>query len=536
MIPVSIFMGLNIVNVNEKYQFAQMQQMGLEYNITLRSFIQKSQQHRGLSLVYLSGKEDLKGKILLLEEEIINIIGGMDEINTRLGKPLHVNNDWNHIKNQWLDLKDELYSLDMDVAYIRYTDLIDQMLVLNLHVANNSQLFLQPNSESYYLVEMIINQLPYLTEYMGQARAIGSGVAAKKDVTTSERNNLIYLRENISESLKKTSTIMDLALEAPQSKGHMDSLSNGDFEAAYTMLTLLDEGFINQDIITLDSYFYFEYTTEAIDSIYSLLVSYSNAVEESIFKYIDNLYFQRNILVFITFLTLIMMIYLFLGFYLSINRSVDSIKKACKNIANGSLTERVALTAQDETKEIETSLNQMLDILNSNFNEVKLAKMELERIAYRDGLTGVFNRKFFMDSLDKTIGDADQEDRLVCLMFIDLDKFKSVNDTFGHDVGDMVLKSVASLLTKLVGDSGVVFRIGGDEFTILIPNVKKIKDIKALSKSISDRVENLFTLNKSEINIGASIGYAFYPLDAKNGKDLLKKADMVMYNNKQRKR
>jgi len=158
------------------------------------------------------------------------------------------------------------------------------------------------------------------------------------------------------------------------------------------------------------------------------------------------------------------------------------------------------------------------------------------QIAHYDHLTGLVNRAMFMDRMAQFLSAAERHNLTAVIFFIDLDKFKIVNDTLGHDAGDDVLKETAKRLLGLVRKEDVVARFSGDEFAILLLNEKTheqaIFTSTMIAQKIIDRLSEVFYINRSELFIGSSVGISIFPEDGKSSEQLLKHADMAMYEAK----
>ena len=156
----------------------------------------------------------------------------------------------------------------------------------------------------------------------------------------------------------------------------------------------------------------------------------------------------------------------------------------------------------------------------------------LYRLAHYDPVTGLPNRLLFMDRLQQAIAQAQRNERLVAVMLLDLDRFKAINDSFGHSMGDLLLKGVAARLAGCVREDDTVARIGGDEFTVLLPEIRHIQDAATVAGKILKALAGPFSLGNHEIFVGTSIGIAFYPFHD-DIETLLKSADNAMYRAKE---
>lgn len=188
------------------------------------------------------------------------------------------------------------------------------------------------------------------------------------------------------------------------------------------------------------------------------------------------------------------------------------------------LSEQVGLIiVQNEVREFR--LERMIeDLLH--------AQVELEQ-ARHDVLTGLPNRAMFYELLTKHCSENLEQQKLLALMLIDLDKFKQVNDTLGHDAGDEILQQVSGRLQSCVGASSVVARLGGDEFTAILPEVSSPETAQNIGEKIVEELARPFTLAAGEAHIGASIGLTFFPKEADTPISLLKNADIAMYKAKE---
>ncbi|MES9960624.1 MAG: EAL domain-containing protein [Sedimenticola sp.] len=158
---------------------------------------------------------------------------------------------------------------------------------------------------------------------------------------------------------------------------------------------------------------------------------------------------------------------------------------------------------------------------------------QLVRHAHYDNLTGLANRLLFKDRLNQAMTESQRRGDLFALMFIDLDRFKSINDTFGHDAGDEVLRQVSSRIGKAVRKSDTVARLGGDEFIVILKNVRRTDDARIVGGNLVHVIEEPVSYAGHELVVGASIGITVYPADGGNADTLLQNADIAMYQSKQ---
>jgi diguanylate cyclase (GGDEF)-like protein/PAS domain S-box-containing protein len=168
-----------------------------------------------------------------------------------------------------------------------------------------------------------------------------------------------------------------------------------------------------------------------------------------------------------------------------------------------------------------------------DITERKLAEEQIEFHAYHDALTGLPNRTFLMDRLSLALAQARRDSRGLVVMFLDLDRFKEVNDTLGHSVGDWLLQRVAGRLKECVREDDTVSRVGGDEFVLLLPHVRHEEGAIRIAGKILARMEEPFQFDGQELHVTTSAGIALFPKDGEDGEALLKNADVAMYRAKE---
>jgi len=161
--------------------------------------------------------------------------------------------------------------------------------------------------------------------------------------------------------------------------------------------------------------------------------------------------------------------------------------------------------------------------------ERKKAENKITYLALYDTLTDLPNRRLFFDRLSQAFSRAHRYKTKVGMMFIDLNKFKAINDNYGHEMGDKVLQAVGSRLKDAIRETDTAARLGGDEFGIILQDIKQESDTKAIAAKIINIIKKDYKVKANTFNIGASIGVSFYPTDGNDENDLLSRADKAMY-------
>jgi len=169
----------------------------------------------------------------------------------------------------------------------------------------------------------------------------------------------------------------------------------------------------------------------------------------------------------------------------------------------------------------------------TDITERKRAEDHLLYLAHHDSLTGLPNRTLFNDRLQQSLIDAGRRERVVAVLFMDLDRFKTINDTLGHEVGDVMLRAVSGRLKDCIRTGDTVARLGGDEFIVLLPDVGHVDDVGRIAQKILDVFSQPFSVDGRELFVSTSIGITLYPFDGSNVDGLVKNADVAMYRAKE---
>lgn len=165
--------------------------------------------------------------------------------------------------------------------------------------------------------------------------------------------------------------------------------------------------------------------------------------------------------------------------------------------------------------------------------KVKAQDAEIEYMAYHDSLTGLPNRVYFDKAVQQALARIRRQDKGIAILMIDLDGFKNVNDTLGHEAGDILLHRVTGRFLSVLRETDTLTRLGGDEFVLIVDNVQDPKDVAGVAHKLIRSLEGPFFIHGSKTNVSASVGIATYPDGGKTPSDLLRNADMALYEAKE---
>lgn len=206
-----------------------------------------------------------------------------------------------------------------------------------------------------------------------------------------------------------------------------------------------------------------------------------------------------------------------------------SVKK--KDSTIGMLGFDSVKTTRNWTEDHQDTLKILTNLLADSIVKAQTER-EMNNMAYYDSLTGLPNRTLYKRRLEKAIESAQKKKSVLAVISIDLDSFKSVNDTMGHESGDELLKEVSKKLSECIRKQDIVSRFGGDEFLIIVDDVMNLEDISAVADSVMESFDDPITIRDQEFYITASAGIAKYPDDGTVAEELIKNSDIAMYSSK----
>lgn len=225
---------------------------------------------------------------------------------------------------------------------------------------------------------------------------------------------------------------------------------------------------------------------------------------------------------------------------------IFTLRDNMTDASSGNLDVKCDVASDDEFGDLSRMFNSMMDIISNNYKELSASKAALEvseqelkknyahieQLAYHDGLTGLYNRVAFMKYAYKIFHDASVGASKHAVFFIDLDNFKNINDTLGHDYGDLLLKDVSDRMLSCIASDDILARNGGDEFLILKNRFDTVDDLENFASQLVNVVHHPFILNDETAVVSMSVGIAVFPNNGLTVSELIKNADIAMYNAK----
>ncbi len=212
-----------------------------------------------------------------------------------------------------------------------------------------------------------------------------------------------------------------------------------------------------------------------------------------------------------------------------ITRPINSMSAAVQRFSNNQTIGNMPVERQDELGQLARSFVDMQNQITLQISQLQRNSQELEHLARHDALTGLPNRRLFMERLDAALERAKRGNVTLALLFIDLDKFKDINDQLGHDAGDAALQGVATRLLANTRKVDTVARMGGDEFVVLLDNPSNRAQVLAIAQKLCQGMRAPMPYLQHELTVGLSIGISMFPQDGNTADQLMTNADRAMY-------
>lgn len=439
-----------------------------------------------------------------------------------------------------LSLNDEIVLYDKNDEFIASVNKQNNRYILNFLSFKNSQpvIYSKFEDELEYTIKDSKDSLLGLKHIKNDKTE--KNIDSLYTITYNFVNDNIYIKSHLNiEDYSNQNKLAHIEMSKKLDKTFFEALSkdvnteirinNKDLDLKSDMQTLSDNKFLENIIINQNNENYYS----------NLFLNTDNqivGIEASLDKHIlqDALNEIRiQILLIIVIIVLLMLFILRFLFNKLLGDSFKILMNQIQKIEKYDYSDSEVLKTGDELELISKNVNNLALTLSAREKELKIINDNLLYSSNHDELTGLANRRYFFNQLEISIKKAKQENKKIALLFVDLDYFKNINDTLGHDIGDVLLKVVATRLEELVGSLGILARLGGDEFVVVIDDFSSDEVVEKLAIDIMTLFKERFEILDSSFNVTASIGISIFPDNSNSGVELLKQSDLAMYHAKE---
>ncbi|WP_372964433.1 methyl-accepting chemotaxis protein [Marinobacter sp.] len=348
-------------------RFVEKERQGLEEINLVREPLALIQEHRGFSAAFHGGNEAFLSDMRNKAAEIERSLSGLEQLVSRKISTNEVAGSVKTIQRDWARISGSVTGMTASQSFESHTELIEQLFLLTGLLAENSNLILDPEVDTFYLVGMVINQLPSLTESMAQARGIGAGVAAAGTHQGRSWANLAVREDRIVQQLDAlTYSLERVFAYKPELAGELKELGDQTQGSIRKLSTLLEAQLLEPDILSVSAGEVMRVSTEAINQVYDVF-DRTLPVLDRLLDARENRFVQiRTGALVVMALAFLIVLYLFLSFYRGVISSIEAFQATTGRLGEGDLTARFTVKGRDELAGVANSLNEMV----SGFEEV----------------------------------------------------------------------------------------------------------------------------------------------------------------------
>ncbi|WP_017756232.1 methyl-accepting chemotaxis protein [Calidifontibacillus oryziterrae] len=376
LIPLLVLSILLLSEINDDIQVAEQEVLGASYNNEMKTFLKYMQQHRGTTNTYLNGNESFKEKMITIQQQLAESVNRIDQLDNKIGAELRTTEAWLAIKNKWEPMPEKVLTMKAPDSFALHTEVIDDTLELIKTVADHSNLTVVSQLESSYLMQSIVTDLPVLTEYMGKARGLGSGVAAKGSMTEEEKLSLISFISLTKESANNISRAFSVInKENPTVGAEIEESVQTSEKAVAEFLHVFENKIVKT--IDIDSATFFDLGTVAIDHSFNLYELETKVLNELLSENVQQLAIKKTIIISIVTLLIVVITYLGISFFLSVKETVNDLVNISGEMAKGNLTVRTNIKSRDELLLVGNAFNHMAESFTAMIEKSQLAVNQL---------------------------------------------------------------------------------------------------------------------------------------------------------------
>ncbi len=360
LVPLVVLSVNLISHINERVEIVAHERQGLAYINAIRQPIEQIQQHRGLTSAFLNGADNFRDRIMSKRVDVDQKMAALLAVDKELGSALGTAGKLSPLMQKWETIKASSMNQDAAVAAKAHTELLAELIGLMGSIADASDITLDSKLDTYYLADAVVNTLINLTENMGQARAVGSGVAAQGAHTQHSFVRLSVLANSINAYAKRSDVGLDAAINANKAiGGKLTAAVASNSRAIAEMQALLEKVLQDPEQVTVDEKTVFDTATVAISGSYQLYDAISTELDRLFVERVASETTVKNMTLAIVLVVLVVVVYLFAGLYYSVVGSVNLIGDVTRQMAQGDLNARLTLKTRDELQQVATDFNNM---------------------------------------------------------------------------------------------------------------------------------------------------------------------------------
>jgi methyl-accepting chemotaxis protein len=366
ILPFAVTLYMLASEINVGIEFAQKERMGVEYNLPLRKLLENMQQHRGMAGGFLSEDASFKEQILSKQNQIDENIKAVDAMDQKYGASLKTSDKWKMLKTKAQDLKARIWSLNAQTSFNDHTALIADVLSMITYVGETSNLVLDPQLDSFYLMDATISKLPALSEDLGQLRALGTGVGVRKAITETEKNKIIMQYALVKAAIDANNSGFESAFrENPNLKSKLENYVRDTVNSINDFLRIIDRDIIKASSINFKGEDYFQNATRTIATAFKVYDETSPELDNLLKARIEQASKKKLFSWIIAVFAILGITYIFTAFFMSVVPPLKEMIISAQRIASGELDVNLEARSKDEIGELTNAFSGMVVYLKS---------------------------------------------------------------------------------------------------------------------------------------------------------------------------
>lgn len=377
VLPLVVATYFLVFGLNHDIKFTEKERQGIQYILPVRKLLQNIQQHRGMMSGYLNGDQNFVALITDKQKEILTNENEVDILDEILGVSLETTDRWRDIKSQWKKVRLESVKVSTSQSFKMHSELTQQIVVFIARIGDASNLILDPDLDTFYLMDAFVNNIPFVSEQLGLLRAFVLSLPLEKEISADNKRLIENLLVFTKTSFQKMNTGMEVAYRFNPS---IKTLINLRMEKAVQSIDIffefIDTNIIKSDSNHIDPVSYYNEATQTINEAFNLYDKISPLLDDLLKKRIDNLTFQKNIVLSVIAIMLASVFYLFAGFYFSVKKTISELVEISGKLTRGEGGEKIKLSTKDELGEIGSLF---ADIGNTLVDSNKILKEDVAK-------------------------------------------------------------------------------------------------------------------------------------------------------------
>ncbi|MHA7966044.1 methyl-accepting chemotaxis protein [Paenibacillus sp. CAU 1782] len=365
VVPLAALLSIWLTELEKNIHFAEREEAGVRYIESLFPVVLQVQKHRGLANGFLNGGSGSAGDLEAAGKQLDDLLAKISAEEAGAAAKFDSEASWSQITEEWQELKSGVTALEPTESFRLHSELIEKVLEHILHAADQSGLTLDPEIDSYYVMDLMVNRLPSLIEISGQVRGLGNGILTSKQLSEDEKINLEILRKQMQTTLlSMQKALVKIEDINAVSSGNIGEAGPAAIQEIQQFSGLLQDRILKDSGLSMNPAEFFAEGTKTIEASAELFNITSLEMERLLLERLDEFKSNRLVMLVIVAAAVLLVALFYLGFYGNVRATIQSLRDGANQMARGDLSKRFELNTRDELRYVGESFNDMADSLN----------------------------------------------------------------------------------------------------------------------------------------------------------------------------